>query len=288
MTHTLRLSGPAEIAAAVPSLLGFHPAVGDLVVITMAGARIGLTMRVATRMLNDDVLGQTIADAIVRARESQPIERAVLVGYADTDSHDGVDTRAMRAVAAHLEARDVTVSESLRVIGNVVQCTSGCTHDLPATSVVEVATVVETGRVTAGSRDELAKRVEWSGSHSGGAEHVTVADWHWRLRDVPTRDAALAVLAGDTADRLAVSLEQLCTTARHTGPGGDRDAVLTVTAFAAYLSGDGAMARVALGGVSASYSLANLLTQCLDAAVPPQDLRTLALAAVELEKENGR
>lgn len=43
-TTRVRLSDPAELIAAVPHLLGFHPR-DSLVVITLQGRRLGLTLR---------------------------------------------------------------------------------------------------------------------------------------------------------------------------------------------------------------------------------------------------
>lgn len=269
--HVVRLSSPEDIAASVPSLMGFRPADGDLVVICLRGKRVGVTMRIT--LPSDTGAWEGVAAALSAAYRNDGATSALVVLY-------GADELQQLLVTTLLDAQRVDVRESLRVDGDLVTCAAGCTHRLPtAPTVVETANVA-LGQVVADSREALAARLAYTGVPRGtGDDQQVVASWRWDLRDRDSRDAALAKVAASSDDRQRTTLDQLCTLARHTPPGGDRDTALTAVAAVAYLTGDGGFANVALEGVHGNYRLANLLRQALTIAVPPAEIRASLLAA---------
>jgi hypothetical protein len=106
----------------------------------------------------------------------------------------------------------------------------------------------------------------------------------WGLRDVDVRDRALELALG--AD--AAAAEQLWTECTRRAPAPLDAAPATLLAVSAWLRGDGAMANVALGRALASepgYRLALLLSEALDACLPPASLRELLRTAAQ---EPGR
>jgi hypothetical protein len=96
----------------------------------------------------------------------------------------------------------------------------------------------------------------------------------WGLRDADVRDRCLELALG--AD--AAAAEQLWTECTRRAPAPLDAAPATLLAVSAWLRGDGAMANVALERALESepgYRLALLLSQALEACLPPAELREL-------------
>ena len=116
----------------------------------------------------------------------------------------------------------------------------------------------------------------------GAAVRLTdseVARVVWGLRDRTVRDRALELALGQDAP----ATEQLWTECTRRAPAPLDAAPATLLAVSSWLRGDGAMAGIALDRALAAepgYALARLLSQALDACVPPGDLRRLIRSAV--------
>ncbi|MGN9811444.1 DUF4192 domain-containing protein [Micromonospora sp. BQ11] len=111
--NTLTVRSPADLVAAVPYLLGFHPHDGSIVVVVFNNRRVTF---VARGDLPDHgaptAQVQNLAAHLARVvRRQQPITDAVIIGYGDTDhveSHLGTIDRTFTAA-------DVPIRDLLRV-----------------------------------------------------------------------------------------------------------------------------------------------------------------------------
>jgi hypothetical protein len=266
----IRLDSPARIAAAVPSLVGFTPDDGSIVVVTLVGKRVGLTLRADYGPL----LGEQLADAVLRHPE---ITSAHVIGWGvlpvDTDY-----------VYGRMRDSGVPVIECLTVRkrDGAWQVVDTCPDNAdpewePLPDDVVRAPMVARGHVVEDSRERLVERIVYSpGQQLTDAQ----ADVAGRLTDVRQRDKVLALLAALDVDELAPLREDFCAVARAFEPADlRRDAGLTVVGLISYLMGDGAMARIALDEVTPTYSMARLLRQALTVSMPPQIVRAAVVAA---------
>jgi hypothetical protein len=106
-----------------------------------------------------------------------------------------------------------------------------------------------------------------------------VARLAWGLRDVRVRDRALQLALDDDP-----AVETLWTACTRRAPRAWVPAPATLLAVSAWLRGDGAMAGVALDralSVDPGYPFARLLSQGLDACVPPSELRAVILSGAD-------
>lgn len=276
MTTAIRLTSPASMAAAVPSLLGCVPGEGDLVLVTLVGKRVGVTLRMDGPALSQaEAVARKIADTLERAQPDTTVVHVI-----------GWETATAYADEFYwaLHAEDVAVGECLTVQGSRVLDTCKDTHDeeprwvdMPA-DVVRPALIVETGQVVQSSREDWRALV----AHTGSALTADQREIASYLRTVAGRDEALAMLARtDVADGiLAKRFEGYAAIARAYPPADAvRDAALCLAAVAAWLEGNGALARIALEECTPGYTLAGLLTTALDACVSPTILREWLSAA---------
>lgn len=104
----LTVRSPADLIAAVPYLLGFHPA-DSVVVVAMRGRRIVFAARADLPGPGDDPLDPAAHLAGVIAR--QGVESATVLGYGDAPRV----TPAVDAVRGSLAAAELTVLDALRV-----------------------------------------------------------------------------------------------------------------------------------------------------------------------------
>ena len=172
---TVRLSDPGELAAGLPSLIGFRPH-ESLVLVTLAGetgGRVGLTVRVdLPPPEHADVVATALAEAVAR---EQPAAALVAVVSEAADEHSLFGTWAadlphralLRQVVLRLAARGTAVRESLLVRRGrwwSYECPHACCAPdagtpLPAgPGQLEVASVVA-GQVVAADRSALAARI---------------------------------------------------------------------------------------------------------------------------------
>lgn len=159
MTSTLRLRTPADLLAAVPYMLGFHPA--DSVVV------LGLRREALVFELRGDLPGggqvDDFADYYARLVHRQQVDAALLVGYGSGDAV----TPAVTATAAALSRRGIAVPEMLRAYQGrywSYTCTSptccppeGTPYDVSSSPIAAQATVF--GCEALPSRAELERRL---------------------------------------------------------------------------------------------------------------------------------
>jgi hypothetical protein len=170
----LVLEHPAELAGAVPVLLGFHPR-DSLVLVSIGGAavpdrvaRVGLTVRVdlpprsaGPRELA--VLRDVVVDSLLRDRP----RRAALLVFAAADGPGPPHRRLVDAVTDELAEHGVRVLSAVwaesTAEGARWACYDpcGCRGTLPdpSTTPIAAANVVD-GRVVHGSRADLSRSLE--------------------------------------------------------------------------------------------------------------------------------
>lgn len=272
MTATpIRVGSKIELAASVPSLIGFRPSPGDLVAACFTRGRHTVAARIDMPTINVNAL-RALA-ATLRTAEPDQVEYFV---YSESSDH-------ARGLAELL-------GEILPLAGDVVRIDAAgfayCECDRLECQVAALGNVdlmmtdiglatMSIGMSVETSRDELAARLAYAGPTTAASEtdRQLVVSWNWRLRDVEARDAELANLAAVDSDRLRVTLEQLLLTARHTQAGQHRDDVLAVAAVATWLLGDGAIANTCLAAISTEHTLGRLLGMALGAMMSPTVLR---------------
>ncbi|MFR9802782.1 DUF4192 domain-containing protein [Pseudonocardia sp. RS010] len=309
----IRLTSSDGIIASIPTLVGFTPA-DSLVIITLAGSRVGLTLRVDLPPAGEET-------AAVAAHAARTIDRhrlnaqlaAVLVVIGEDVRADLVD-----AVTEHLATVGVPVRQSLHTsaiaAGMPWQCLCDCGEvgilDDPATSVLAVTAAATTGQVSYRSREELAaaldsridtgtahRRAELIGALDGAGAVVQGAVLEFGARVLSGR---LDQLDENTIVGIGAALLQptrrdalVSWTAEITEPGVMRAAWLrmvqqlpgearayaaTLCAIAALLDGDGATANVALDvaeELRPGLSLARLVSQITARGITPTALREL-------------
>jgi len=159
--HRIRLTDPAELIAAVPHLLGFHPR-DSLVVVALDGRRLGLTLRADLPPPGEEVL---LAEQVMLPLLRQRLTGVLLLVVGGPPGRDGdVPGRVVvDAVDDALAEKGVPVEHAAWTAGTqpgaLWRCHDdpGCggAVDDPATSALAAATVAA-GAVTFGSREELA------------------------------------------------------------------------------------------------------------------------------------
>ena len=159
MTSTLRLRTPADLLAAVPYMLGFHPA--DSVVVL--GLRRGALVFELRGDLPSDGHVDEFADYYARLVHRQRVDAALLVGYGPGDAV----TPAVTTTAAALARHGVAVPEMLRAHEGrywSYTCTSpsccppeGTPYDVSTSPIAAQATVF--GCEALPSRAELERRL---------------------------------------------------------------------------------------------------------------------------------
>lgn len=303
MTTTLTARSPEDLLAAVPVVLGFRPE-ASLVMLTF-GATHTFHARVDLPPPTDvaDAVGE-LTDSLLEPCRLHAVERVVFVFYtADSTVSTALGTALRRAFVR----AGIDVIEVLRVHDQTWRCVphraSGresrpvsldeATHRFAAEAVFE-------GRVTLGSREALRATLEelpgepeqvrarQRGLGRPGAGEVTwlsgriehwvghgeepgpdqVARALWGLTRIDVRDAALFSLSRATAvDHLRVWTHLL-----RRAPAEQVPSVATLVAFAAWQSGQGALAWCALDrcfAVDPGHGLGRELAECLTRAVPP-------------------
>jgi hypothetical protein len=160
----VRLSGPSELIAAVPHLLGFHPH-DSVVLLAMHERKLGLTLR-ADLVTNDQapLLAEQLLAPIARQR---PTSVAVIViGGEPTPDGDPPHRVLVDALAGVLTGGGLAVVHAAWAAETARGAPWRCYRDPlcagtapdPATSQLAAATVAA-GAVTFGSRQEMAELV---------------------------------------------------------------------------------------------------------------------------------
>jgi hypothetical protein len=158
MTPTVSLESPADILAAVPYMLGFHPS--DSVVV------LGLRQEALVFQLRGDLPRREevaeYAGYYARLVKRQRVTAAMLIGYGE----GGAVTPVLMATARRLHRLGIAIPEMLRahggrywsyVCGSADCCPAdGTRYDVASSPVAAQATV--SGRVALPSRTELERR----------------------------------------------------------------------------------------------------------------------------------
>jgi hypothetical protein len=332
-TSRVTLHTPTDLLAAVPYLLGFHPA-DSVVVVGLSGTRVVFTARAdlpRPEAPPDQALA--LADQLGEVLAGQCVDVALIIGYGEA----ATVTRTALPLRDALRGYGLSVGEMLRADGGrywsylceSVQCcpADGTPYDVTGTEVAAAATYAgqvalpdraalerslapvegaereamerATERVARDLTDQVNEAVD---SRTDPADPADRGDRGDRRR-AGVRALALAVrryadggrLADDELARLTlllvhIDVRDLCW-ARVTTAGDQlgahlelwRDAArraradlvaapATLFAYAAWRSGNGALAWVAVQRAletNPAYSLAQLLGEALDRALPP-------------------
>lgn len=307
-----RVRALGEVVASIPARLGFVPSESLVLVLARSG------VPVAVRRV-DIIAGVLGAGGVAGLAEvvgrQDGVDSAVAVVVSER-----VDARRQRelvaevrvALGAHGCAVVVSVAVDRLHAGSVWRCLDdsevrGVLSD-PATSVAGVAAVVA-GRKVFGSAAELAatvaadpdlcaqvgllidqqppvdraaavERVVRASERMAGGEGIAdseLAAIAASLMDLRVRDAAVGVDCGGGAEALWAGLARVV-------PNPYRGEALALLACAAYLRGDGPLARVALEAVLSEmpgHRLALLLDEALSVGLPPDTVRGVILGAAQ-------
>ncbi|MQA14368.1 MAG: DUF4192 family protein [Pseudonocardiaceae bacterium] len=282
----IRLSEPAELIAAVPHLLGFHPR-DSIVVITLHGRRIGLTLRADLAAEgSEDLLAEQLMTPIARQRPSGAV---LLVLGGDSDATALPHRRLVDAVDESLAAADIPVLHAVWA-GSTSPGAPWCCYDEPGCAGVVAdpgaspiaAASVAAGTVTFDTREQLAALLEPDGPAAlarrarlldaadaqhplGGAAaaagsaslarlYRAAAAGELTLDDTTVAEVASALCDHRIRDAClawsagdgAAAAERLWLALARATPAPERAEPATLLGFAAYLRGDGALAGLAL------------------------------------------
>jgi hypothetical protein len=306
----ITLSSPQDVIAAVPHLLGFHPADSLVVVATNSHRLVG-----AFRydLPGADAKGiRYVTRNLLRSLECHQADEVVLVGY-------GLPVQAWPMLAAAVaELEDLlTISEALVVTGSrfwPMLCQGCCPPEgieIDSAATVAAAQLTAAGSAPLASREALADMIApqdgaaaramrravvrasmqlpRAGREGPDARHVA------RLREllampVPLADedagALILLLASirlrdeawvltDAGDPVT-QVEFWADITRRAPPRLAAPAASLLAYAAACLAGDGALAREAVGralDANPQYSMARRIEQMLDAGIPAPDCR---------------
>ncbi len=203
----LTVRSPADLAAAVPYLLGFRPADGSIVVIASRDRRIVFAAR-ADLPTPAHQRADLVASLVPVVRRQQPITDVMLVGYGTADHVDP----ALPAVGEAFTASGITVRTLLRVTGTrIVNLTcdnpdccppQGTPFDPTASLVAVQATAA--GLVALPDRAAVAARfAPVDGAARDRMDHATTAAAA-RLKAVTAAGAAVLDQVGAHAVRDAL------------------------------------------------------------------------------------
>jgi hypothetical protein len=303
MTTVLTVRGPEDLLAAVPLVLGFHPQ-ASLVMLTFGASDTFHARLDLPRPGDEQALAETV-EALLGPSRAHEVDHVVFIVYADSP---GLAAWLAAALVPAFVAEGIGVAGVLRAHGSHwsgVPLRDGAEETPPVRygSAIHpfAARAVFDGLVTRATREELRDTLmrdadlheRWGvllerlPADAGPAEEARaralVASWVGSggepdddgatrvlqvLARVDVRDALLySVTRGTARDHLRVWSSLLRGAPDHQVP----DAA-ALTAFCAWLSGDGALAWCALDRcfeVEPEHALGTGLAECLTRAVPP-------------------
>ncbi len=304
--HILAARTPADLLAAVPCVLGFHPE-DSLVMLTFSAD--GRTFHARVDLPSEPEHLPELCEVLLQAALCNRVERVVLVAYTTAATLAGT---VLHAVHDAFDAEDIDVVEMLRADGTrwfpmraglPGQLYRGVRYD--TSSHPFSAESVLAGRVTHGSRQELAATLRADPEAVAAVQKALrgragrlpsaqlPAEAHWlfttvfthmadgttpsvdelaRLiaacRDNELRDVAWSLITRESASRQVDFWRVVlrCCPVAWAAPPAG------LLAFACWLSGQGALAWCAVDRCRESdsgYSMADRIAQVLEAAVPP-------------------
>lgn len=309
----ITLTSPTDLVAVVPYLLGFHPS-DSLVMVGLSGGTIALSARVDLPPPGESVDTVPLTPATLRRNH---VHSVALVGYGDPHwvtlcldhlrtvlAEDGIDViDVLRVTDGRWWSYLCTDTDCCPVDGTpideaaavVAGCVSAGASALPSREAMAAqldpadatiraavaksvqALVAITGfdrRRARGERLELLRTVTASTELPGIADTARLGVG---LTDPRIRDEAIAII-DDGTHRLDLWIWLV----RHL-PDGHVAPAATVAGYAAYRSGNGALAHEAIDKALADqpdYELARLLRTAVNSGMPPQALPPLTRAEI--------
>jgi hypothetical protein len=199
----IHLRGPAEIVAAVPYLLGFHPT-DSVVVLAVHGDHLASVLRLDLPETGTDDDYPALLDDLTDRVTCHGATACVLVGYGP----DTPVTAAVTVTTAALAAAGVPVRRALRVAGGRLYSLDGtdlpdaAPHGTPfdASTTVAAATAIAAGYVALPDRAAVAAQLA---PITGSARTAFTAATKNAMKRLETRLDSLGVPpgTGPTADR---------------------------------------------------------------------------------------
>ena len=312
--YTVKLDDAGALIAAIPSLMGFHPADSFLMVTLKDDGLVGLTMRTD---LAPPALHATMVGRLIRPmRQAEAGSVVLLIVCAEPDpAHEDLARRAAAAISDVGVPVLHAVWTPAAAAGAPWHCFlhDDCAGEVPAASEY-AAEMALAGLVTFDSRDDLirlleptdpARMIRLSGlldvtsraDCASSSEHLAAVraaitagvppstDEEFvrlamALADYRVRDACLGYALDDAT---ATAAEKLWLELARCLPPPERVEAAVLLAVSAYLRGDGAMANVALDEARSahpSHNLAGLLHGAIEYGIPTSQIRQVVVDAV--------
>ncbi len=309
-THlTVRVTGPGELLASIPALIGFHPPSGSLVLISLTDNTFGLIVR--ADLPSADQYGQLVGQAVTPALVAEGTEVVAVV--IDDDPHPDLVDELQRSGITLAGAYVVpAITAGARWRSHLDSTISGHLPD-PQSTAAHVATVAH-GAMIHDSRENIealfrsddgeriahraslidAARGDWSterGTHVvqqalrtsfdgdlAALADSEVADLAVALCDPVVRDACLATAIPADSPLAAAAFHLWCALTRAL-PAPERAEAAVLAAWAAFMRGDGATAQIALRtalDADPEHRLSRLLLQAIEHGIAPENLHRLA------------
>lgn len=317
MTLTLRAKNPEDLLAAVPVALGFEPS--DSIVMLTFGGTTAFHARVDLPPPGDLAALRSISASLLEPCRRHHAKQVVFVLY---DADQRRSCQVSRRLGRDFAHAGIEVVECLRAHDGRWHSADGLRRGVPAGGIAYDTTAhpfraeaVMAGRVTLGSRAELADSLAADPDAVAAVEAVRdeatllspreLADLCARHADVGTlpsdleaasilltvqvgvfRDAAWAVLSREQASRHVRLWRDLVRRA----PETLRPSAAAVLGFAAWLEGHGALSWCAVDRcfeLEPQHSLARLVAQLLEGAVPPAAWEAMRASMSDLLDEAG-
>jgi hypothetical protein len=301
MTTTLTARGPEDFLAVVPVVLGFRPE--DSLVMLTFGARRTFHARLDLPPPDEVSAVDELVDALLGPSRRHRVRQVAFVVYSGDRE---LAARLAAALVPAFVAEGIAVLDVLRAHGgrwSSVPLRAGGRESEPAPyddgAHPFAAQAVFEGRVTRSSREELRAtiaadpelRERWAGLLRRGRLGPAWPDAVCRLvagwvdaRAAPDDEGAARVLAGlahvEVRDAVLGAVGraqardhvQVWSMLLRGAPDSSVAEVAAVTAFCAWLSGDGALAWCALDRcfeADPEHGLGRCLPECLTRALPP-------------------
>lgn len=248
----IRVTGRDGLLSAVPAVLGFHPHDALVVVCMNQHRRLGMTMHM---LLPDD--SATLTDLIVSTLRRHTPHSVALIAYTDTRPVD-LD-RLARTIL-----RDTGVPTAAAI--------TTTNTPTPVDADLAAATAL-TGRTVLADRGA----VDASITHTPGAaaDTDTIQSLQHQVSNIASRDRLLLEVAAHPTDTLPDLIAALqATPDRHPAVAD----LAAVTAIAAYLAGDGALANAVLARshrLNLYHQLSRLAGAAIEIGVTPTELQTM-------------
>ena len=314
---SVMLRSPGALAAAIPSLVGFHPE-QSLVAVFLSDGQTVVTMRLDLPENLADVAEYVASTGTRVAADEVICVLCCAKPEVELPHQDGVDALIVAFEEAGLFVRDVLLIDQSRFWSYMCANTECCPPEGRVISTDDRLAAERVGHglpTAAPSREELvarfaprpelaprdaareageqiievpvAQRAElvWESVRMLARHGATSTDVDGILRtritvavaDVRVRDYVLARMA-ETEDPRAL-LDALVRTAL-TAPEDMREPVAAMAAAALAALGDSTVAVGCLLDLAGDQSLAQLVGACVQAAVPPAELRRLLVEAL--------